>query len=168
MKGEVVYLYAFDVAQELVTSGIEQVLSEKPARFDVRLDHTYPKDIPLYKPLAIQPPSLTEDLFGEKVNLQVRLYDMGVTIRAPFERDNLESLLPFHDPILENGTSLDEVARRLCAEVCRQLERLLVGLSELDQLYSVVNSELNERRMLWMELAIVILFILDLLAIAFF
>ncbi|MBI3463412.1 MAG: hypothetical protein HY000_10185 [Planctomycetes bacterium] len=133
MKGEVVYLYAFDVANELVTSGIEQVLSAKPAPFDVQLDHTYPKDIPLYKPLAIQPPSLTDRLFGESVKLLVRLYDVGVvsiTMRVPFERDDLEALLPFHNPVLESGASLDDVARGLCAEVCRQLHRLLVGLSE--------------------------------------
>jgi hypothetical protein len=132
IKGEVVYLYAFDVAQELVTSDIEQVLSEKPTPFEVRLDHTFPKDIPFYKPLAIRPPSLTDRLFGETVHLLVRLYEVGVvsiTMRVPFERDELEALVPFHNPVLENGSSLDAVARGLCAEFCRQLDQLLVGRS---------------------------------------
>lgn len=132
MKGEVVYLYAFDVAQELITSDIEQVLSEKPIPFDVRLDHTFPKDIPFDKPLAIRPPSLKDRLFGETVHVLVRLYDVGVvsiTMRAAFERDGLEALGPFHNPVLETGVSLDEIARGLCAEVCRQLDQLLVGRS---------------------------------------
>jgi hypothetical protein len=38
-------------------------------------------------------------------------------------------------------------------------------LGQLDQQYSVVHSEINEKRMLWLEVAIVVLFIIDLLAI---
>ena len=50
MKGEVVYLYAFDVANEIVTANVTYVLGLKAAPFDVRVDRTYPKDVPLYRP----------------------------------------------------------------------------------------------------------------------
>lgn len=56
MKGEVVYLYAFDVANEIVTSRIQEILASKPVPFEIRTDHTFPKDVPIYKPLAIEPP----------------------------------------------------------------------------------------------------------------
>jgi hypothetical protein len=56
MKGEVIYLYAFDVANEINTSRVQEVLSEKPFPFEIQMDRTLPKDMPLYKPLAIQPP----------------------------------------------------------------------------------------------------------------
>jgi hypothetical protein len=49
MKGEVVYLYAFDVANEIVTSRVREILSEKPFSFEIRMDRTLPKDMPLYK-----------------------------------------------------------------------------------------------------------------------
>ena len=38
-------------------------------------------------------------------------------------------------------------------------------LAQLDRLYSVLHGEVNEKRMLWMEAAIVVLFIIDLAAI---
>jgi hypothetical protein len=34
-------------------------------------------------------------------------------------------------------------------------------LAQLDKLYSVVHAEVNERRMLWLEIIIVIFFALD-------
>src|SRR5262249_61359996 len=40
-------------------------------------------------------------------------------------------------------------------------------LGQLDQLYSVVHTEINERRMFWLEVIIVIFFAIDLLAILF-
>ena len=55
MKAEVVYLFAFDVAGEIATGQIQSILSEKPLPFEVRTDHTYPRDVPLYKPLAVEP-----------------------------------------------------------------------------------------------------------------
>jgi len=64
MKGEVVYLYAFDVANEIVTSRVREILSEKPFPFEIRMDRTLPKDMPLYKPLAIEPSALAVRLNG--------------------------------------------------------------------------------------------------------
>src|SRR5262249_1050747 len=40
-------------------------------------------------------------------------------------------------------------------------------LDQLDQLYSVLHSEVNERRMLWLEIVIVVLFLIDVLALFF-
>jgi len=59
MKGEVVYLYAFDVANEIVLEKVQEILASKPVRFEIRTNHTLPKDVPLYKPLAIEPPPLS-------------------------------------------------------------------------------------------------------------
>ena len=58
MKGAVVYLYAFDVANEIAMSRVQEILSEKPFPFEIRMDRTLPKDMPLYKPLAIEPHTL--------------------------------------------------------------------------------------------------------------
>jgi hypothetical protein len=41
-------------------------------------------------------------------------------------------------------------------------------LAQLDQLYSVVQAEVNERRMLWLEIIIVVLFVIDVTALLFF
>ena len=88
MKGEVIYLYAFDVANEIITPRVQEILSEKPFPFEIRRDRTLPKDMPLYKPLAIEPPPLTAHLYGAPVRLLIRIYDVGVVtvmMRAAFD-----------------------------------------------------------------------------------
>ena len=95
MKGEVVYLYAFDVANEIITSRVQEILSEKPFPFEIRMDRTLPKDMPLYKPLAIEPHPLPGRLHGAPVRLLIRVYDVGVVtvmLRAAFETETLAEL----------------------------------------------------------------------------
>jgi hypothetical protein len=130
MKGEVIYLYAFDVANEISTARVQEVLSEKPFPFEIRMDRTLPKDMPLYKPLAIEPPPLAARLLGSPVRLLIRIYDVGVVtvmMRAAFETSDLASLMPFHNPKLENGDLPANAAARLCAQVCEGIKNLMIG-----------------------------------------
>ena len=133
MKGEVVYLYAFDVANEIITSRVQEILSEKPFPFEIRMDRTLPKDMPLYKPLAIEPSALPVQLNGARVRPLIRIYDVGVVtvmMRVAFEMDALNDLMPFHNPKLENGLSLDTMALNFCAKVCDSLKDSMVGRTE--------------------------------------
>ena len=130
LKGEVVYLYAFDVANEIITPRVREILSEKPFPFEIRMDRTLPKDMPLYKPLAIGPRTLSARVQGCPVCLLIRIYDVGVVtvmMRVAFETDALSDLVPFHNPKFETGESLDAEASKLCAEVCESLKDSLVG-----------------------------------------
>jgi len=133
MTGEVVYLYAFDVANEIITLRVQEILSEKPFPFEIRQDRTLPKDVPLYRPLAIVPPPLKTLLHGAKVRLLVRIYNVGVVtimMRAPFETKELGELMRFHNPKLEDGQALDQVAIQLCAKVCDSLGGSFIGRNE--------------------------------------
>jgi hypothetical protein len=133
MKGEVVYLYAFDVANEIITPRVQEILSEKPFPFEIRMDRTLPKDMPLYRPLAIEPHSLETQLYGAPVRLLIRIYDVGVVtvmMRVPFEVSALADLMRFHNPRLEDGSTLDQVATGFCAKVCDSLKDSVVGLTE--------------------------------------
>src|SRR6267154_685762 len=115
MKGEVFYLYAFDVANEILTPRVQEILSEKPFPFEIRMDRTLPKDMPLYKPLAIEPPPLSARLQGFPVRRLIRIYDVGVVtvmMRVAFETGALADLMPFHNPKLETGEALDAVASK--------------------------------------------------------
>jgi len=133
MKGEVVYLYAFDVANEIATRRVQEILSEKPFPFEIRMDRTLPKDMPLYKPLAIEPRPLRPGLHGAPVRLLIRVYDVGVVtvmMRVAFETDTLADLMRYHNARLDNGLTLDTVALKYCAEVCDSLRDLLLGRTE--------------------------------------
>ncbi len=133
MKGEVIYLYAFDVANEILTPRVQEILSEKPFPFEIRMDRTLPKDMPLYKPLAIEPPPLMAKLHGAAVRPLIRIYDVGVVtvmLRVAFEVAALGELMPFHNPKLTDGQMLDTVALNFCTKVCAGLQDSIVGGTE--------------------------------------
>jgi len=135
MKGEVVYLYAFDVANEIVTSRVQEILSEKPFPFEIRMDRTLPKDMPLYKPLATEPSPLSSPLRGAPVRLLIRVYDVGVVtimMRTAFTAGTLEELLPYHEAALDDGKPLATVARELCAQVSNSLKDYMIGRADFD------------------------------------
>lgn len=129
MKGEVVYLYAFDVANEIATASISEIFSNRPVPFEIRTDHTLPRDVPLYRPLAIEPPGLAIHLGKQSVQALVRVYEVGVVsiaMRTPFDVEDLRELLPFHRPVVADGRPLDQVARQLCDEVCKSIAAAIV------------------------------------------
>jgi hypothetical protein len=137
MEGEVIYLYAFDVANEIFTPRVREILSEKPFPFEIRKDRTLPKDMPLYRPLAIEPQPLEAKLYGATVRLLIRIYDVGVVtvmMRVAFETNALAYLMRFHNPKLEDGLTLDQAAENLCAKVCASLEDSVVGRTEFPPL----------------------------------
>jgi hypothetical protein len=129
MKGEVVYLYAFDVANEIVTARVREILARKPFPFALRADRPVPRAVPLYRPLAIEPPPPGALRHGREARLLVRVYDVGVVtvaVRAAFEAASLSDLLPFHHPALEDGRPLELVARELCGRVCESLKDFML------------------------------------------
>lgn len=132
MKGEVVYLYAFDVANEIVTSKVQEILAHKTTRSQFITDHTLPKDVPLYKPLAIETTSLPVSFKKHPLHPIIHMYEIGVlsiTIRIPFETSHFHNLLPYHTPILDNGQLLGHVARDLCIETCNNIKDAMVQSS---------------------------------------
>jgi len=135
MKGEIVYLYAFDVANEITTSRVREILSEKPFPFEIRMDRTLPKDMPLYKPLAIAPAPLPSLLQAHPVRPLVRIYDVGVVtimMRVDFTAGGVGELMPYHHPVLADGRALDAVAKEMCLQVISSLQDSIVGRSEYE------------------------------------
>ena len=53
MRGNVVFLTAFDVASETVTQNVRELLALRPPRSGKTVDHTTPKAVPFYQPLEI-------------------------------------------------------------------------------------------------------------------
>ena len=129
MKGEVVYLYAFDVANEIITARIHEILASQPYPFEIRTDHTVPKDVPIYRPLAIEPAKIDLRCRGTSVKILVRVYEVGVVsiaMRIPFATESLSELIPFHKPKADDGRSFDQIAKSLCGQVCDNLRDVMV------------------------------------------
>ncbi|MCE9562849.1 MAG: hypothetical protein K8U57_12460 [Planctomycetes bacterium] len=133
LRGEVVYLYAFDVANEIRLGRATELLSGRSAPFAARPDRPTPRSVPVSQPLSVQPLSPTARVNDSAANLTVRVYDVGVvsvTVRVPFTSDSLAALIPFHTPTLDDGRPLDELAREQCDEICRALSDALVQPGE--------------------------------------
>jgi hypothetical protein len=123
MTGEVVYLFAHDVANEIVRGKVERILGQSPAPLDVRGDHTAPRDLPLHQPLAIEPKN---DLAigGRPVRIQIRVYDFGVVsivFRVDVEAASLAGLTRFHNAAFDDGRRLESAALDLSNQVVRDL-----------------------------------------------
>ncbi|MBI2500108.1 MAG: hypothetical protein HYW02_01255 [Deltaproteobacteria bacterium] len=133
LKGEVVYLFAFDVADEIRTEKVSKILSKKAMPFTIPLDHTLPKDMPFYTPLTIEPRPHAWKLGGLPMNIVVRIYDVGVVslmISVPFEVSSVKELIKFHEPTLDNQRPLDAAAHDLCTDIVKNLQEYIVRGSE--------------------------------------
>lgn len=129
MKGEVVYLYAFDVANEIMIGKVHEVLANKPVPFEIYPDHTIPKDAPIYKPLSIELAPLTTLVSGQSIRPLIHVYEIGVisiAMRVSIEVATIEELMPFHNPILTNGQSISQVAGEICKEAYESLKEVMV------------------------------------------
>ena len=124
-SGEVVYIYAYDVAYEMTREPIAQLLGQPAESFTLGEGKRTPRHLFFYKPQMVRLPPL--DRVGPqgqmKVERVVKLLSVGalsITMRVPFEVDKIEELVVYHDLQLKS-TSLNEEARQLAEEIRREL-----------------------------------------------
>ena len=123
--GEVVYIYAFDVAYEMTRQPVRELLGQPVAQFAVDASKRSPRHLFFYRPAMVRLPAL--ERLGPRglirVERAIKLLPVGaisITARVPFEVDSIEDLVEFHDLQFSNG-SLHEEVRRLAEEVRREL-----------------------------------------------
>ncbi|AMV25261.1 hypothetical protein VT84_12750 [Gemmata sp. SH-PL17] len=134
LRGEVVYFYAFDVANEIRLDRAAELLAGRSTSFTARWGRPAPRSVPVSRPLVVEPTVSTVRVNGCPARLLVRVYDVGVisvTARVPFASDALAALIPFHNPSLHDGRPLDALAREQRDEVCRALNEALVRSGEM-------------------------------------
>src|SRR4051812_12376044 len=110
-KGEVVYLYAFDIAYEMARKPVDKLLGQPVAEFAVGASKRGPKQLLFYRPMMIRlPPS---ERLGPKgpvrIERAVKLLPVGavsITVRVPFQCQGLDELIDFHDLKFANGSYL--------------------------------------------------------------
>ena len=124
-RGEVVYMFAFDVAYEMTRQPVSELLGQPVAQFAVDASKRSPKHLFFYRPQMVRLPPL--ERFGPRglvrVERIIKLLPVGaisLTVRVPFEAEHVEELVEFHDLQFSNGYLSDEV-RYLAEEVRREL-----------------------------------------------
>src|SRR5438105_12188302 len=98
--GEVVYIYAFDVAYEMVRQPVRELLGQPVAQFVVDASKRSPKHLFFYRPQMVRLPPLERIGPGGPLRIErvVKLLPVGaisITIRVPFEVGRIEDLVGF-------------------------------------------------------------------------
>jgi hypothetical protein len=129
-QGEVVYIYAFDVAYEMSRPPVRELLGQPVAQFSVDASKRSPKHLFFYRPQMVRLPPL--ERFGPagpvRVERIVKLLPVGaisITVHVPFTVEHVEELVRWHDLQFSNGSLADEV-RQLAEEVRHELGPHLV------------------------------------------
>src|SRR5579864_6187626 len=128
--GEVVYIYAFDVAYDMARQPIRELLGQPVAQFIVDASKRSPRQLFFYKPQMVRLPPMERigPLGAVRVERVIKLLPVGaisISVRVPFAVDRFEELVAFHDLQFSNG-SLHEEVRRLAQEVTSELRGHLV------------------------------------------
>jgi len=123
--GEVVYIYAFDVAYEMMRRPVSEVLGQPVAQFSVDASKRSPRHLFFYRPQMVRlPPQERIGPHGPvRTDRVIKLLPVGaisITVRMPFQVNHIEELVAYHDLQFSNG-SLHEEVRRLAEEVRREL-----------------------------------------------
>src|SRR5437016_3298229 len=128
--GEVVYIYAFDVAYEMIRRPVRELLGQPVAQFVVDASKRSPRHLFFYRPQTVRLPPLERIGPSGPVRMErvIKLLPVGafsITVRVPFEVARIEDLVAFHDLQFTNG-SLHQEVRRLAEEVRRELDAYFI------------------------------------------
>src|SRR5688500_1829349 len=100
--GQVVYLYAYDVAYEMTREPVRELLGQPVQSLELDSGKRSPRQPFLFKPQMVKlPPVQRVGAMGPiKVEREVKLLPVGaisITVRVPFEVDKVEDLVGYHD-----------------------------------------------------------------------
>ena len=110
LVGEVIYLFAFDIAHEMSREPIPSLFGQPMKPFVLDATRHSPKTAVFYRPqMAVLP---TQSRIGPRGRVQVQrsikvlpIGAVSIRVRVPFEVDRMEDLIDFHDIELD-GVSL--------------------------------------------------------------
>ena len=129
-RGEVVYIYAFDVAYDTARKPVQELLGQPVQQFVVDATKRSPRQFFFYQPQMIRLPA-TERIGPQgpvRVERIIKLLPVGavsISVRVPFAVNDVEDLVAFHDLQFSNGALHDEV-RRLALDVVAELSGHLI------------------------------------------
>lgn len=124
-RGEVVYLFAFDIAYEVSDLKVTRLLDQPLAQFFVDTGKRGPKEVFFYRPLMVRiPPAERIGPHGlVRVEQVVKILSIGaisISVRVPFMVEHVSELVSYHDLKFNNRTLADE-ARALAQKVQQEL-----------------------------------------------
>ncbi|MGD1041530.1 MAG: hypothetical protein ABR913_00535 [Sedimentisphaerales bacterium] len=102
-RGEVVYIYAYDIAYDIKNEPVEKILTQPTRDYLVGPSKRIPRQMFFYRPrIADFAPEKRVLRSGESLEIRksVKIFGVGamtVQVRVPFEVERLEDLVGYHD-----------------------------------------------------------------------
>ena len=125
LTGEVVYLYAYDVAYEMARQPVETLLGQPLTAFRIDMNRRGPRHQLFYQPQLLVLPA--RERVGPRgrvrVETTIKVLTIGaisISVRIPFSVERLSDLQVFHDPEFSDGSLNDEI-RRLAESIRKEL-----------------------------------------------
>src|SRR4051812_27183775 len=133
-SGEIVYIYAFDVAYDMKREGVKQLMGQPVQQVAIDASKRTPRQHLFYRPQSVNLPPVERTSPLGKVNIQrnIKLLPVGaisITVAVPFENLRLTDLVGFHDLNFAEGSLHDEV-RALAEQVTRELKSYYIRPAE--------------------------------------
>lgn len=129
-RGRVIYIYAFDVAYEMVRQPVPNLLGQQVAQFSVDTSRRNPRHLFFYRPQMVRlPPMERIGPHGPvRIDRTLKFLPVGalsITVSVPFEVESIEDLVAYHDLEFSNG-ALSQETRQLAEEARRELASYFV------------------------------------------
>jgi hypothetical protein len=137
--GEVVYIYAFDIAYDMKRQPVAELLGQSLQNYSIGPNKRSPKQLFFYKPQMANLPAVKWQINGSAVRVKrsTKVFNVGaisIQIRVPFQVERIESLVDYHELKLDQGSIEDEV-KHLADQVKHELEPYCVKpVSHLSQI----------------------------------
>jgi hypothetical protein len=127
--GEVVFIYAFDIAYEMLRTPITTLLGHPVAQFAVDASKRSPRQLFFYRAQMVRLPPLERlaPSGAVRVERSVKILPVGaisITIRVPFSVERVAELAAYHDLRFTGGIHLYDEVRELADQVRRELAPL--------------------------------------------
>jgi len=126
-RGEIVYIYAYDIAYDIKNEPVTQILGQPTRDYLVSPSKRIPKQMFFYRPRVAEFAGEKRTLGnGQTVEIgkSVKIFGVGamtVQVRVPFEVERLDELVDYHD--LEFGEGgLDDEVGQFAEKVLKDLE----------------------------------------------
>ena len=130
-RGEVVYIFAYDLAYEMKRQTIPSLLGQPLSQFTVGASKRSPKSGFFYRSQTAQLPEVERMSPHRTLRMQrsVKILPVGaisITVRLPLECSSLQEMVAYHDLKFADGRSLTEDVRQLANEVRAELAPYLI------------------------------------------
>ena len=125
-SGEVVYIYAFDIAYDMKRQPVAELLGQPLENYSIGPSKRSPKQLFFYRPQMAKLPVEDRQIDGESVQIQrsIKVFNVGaisIQIRVPFQSKSIEELVDYHELKFTDG-SIEDEARELAERVRQELE----------------------------------------------